>query len=161
MKGYPTYVVGRQLNNPGLDRLVTVNRARAGIRNIVRGQSTRAILRALRQGGMVGFLIDQDTKVEGVFVDFFGRPAYTPVGPVVLARKTGAPIVPAAIHREADDTHHVVVREAIPLVRTGNEREDRRVNTERCSKALERFIREHPTQWVWMHRRWKRRPEGS
>lgn len=159
MRGYPLHVVGRRLNPPQLDRLVVENRERAGVRNIARGKSTRTILYALRNREMVGFLIDQDTKVDGVFVDFFGRPAYTPVGPVVLAMKTGAPIVPVAIHREVDDTHHVVVREAISLVRTGDEMEDRRVNTERCSRALERFIREHPTQWVWMHGRWKTRPE--
>ena len=159
MRGYPLHVVGRRLNNPRLDRLVVENREGAGVRNIARGRGTRAILRALRRGEMVGFLIDQDTKVDGVFVDFFGRPAYTPIGPVVLAMKTGASIVPVAIHRKVDGTHHVVVRKAISLVHTGDEMEDRRVNTERCSKALEWFIREHPTQWVWMHRRWKTRPK--
>ena len=158
MKGYPFSVVGRSLNNPRLDRLLVAHRERFGLRNIARGKATRQILRALHRGEMVGFLIDQDTEVEGSFVDFFGRPAYTPTGPITLAMKLGAPIVLAAIHREQDDTYHVVVRPRIELTRTGNVGEDTRVNTAMCSNILEDFIREHPAQWVWMHRRWKTKP---
>ena len=158
MKGYPGSVVGRSLNNPRLDRLLVAHRERFGLRNIARGKATRQILRALHRGEIVGFLIDQDTKVEGTFVDFFGQPAYTPTGPVTLALKLGAPIVPVAIHREQDDTYHVVVRPRIELIRTGDGTEDKRINTAICSKILEDFIREHPAQWVWMHRRWKTKP---
>ncbi|MCK5525505.1 MAG: lysophospholipid acyltransferase family protein [Candidatus Latescibacteria bacterium] len=155
MKGYPLSVVGKSLNNPRLDRLLVAHRERFGLRNIARGKATRQILRALHRGEFVGFLIDQDTKVEGAFVDFFGRPAYTPTGPVTLSLKLGAPIVPVAIHRERDNTYHLVVRPRIELIRTGDETEDRRINTATCSKILEEFIREYPAQWVWMHRRWK------
>ena len=158
MKGYPFSVVGRSLNNPRLDRLLVAHRERLGLKNIARGKATRQILRALHRGEMVGFLIDQDTEVEGAFVDFLGRPAYTPTGPVTLALKLGAPIVSAAIHREQDDTYHVVVRPRLEPARTDDVAEDIRVNTAICSKVLEDFIREHPAQWVWMHRRWKTKP---
>ena len=161
MKGYPVSVVGRSLNNPRLDRLLVAHRERFGLKNIARGKATRQILRALHRGEIVGFLIDQDTKVEGTFVDFFGQPAYTPTGPVTLALKLGAPIVPVAIHREQDDTYHLVVRPRIELARTGDVAEDKRVNTAICSKILEDFIREHPAQWVWMHRRWKTKPMSN
>ncbi|MFH1008154.1 MAG: lysophospholipid acyltransferase family protein [Candidatus Latescibacterota bacterium] len=155
LKGYPLSVVGTSLNNPRLDRLLVAHRERFGLKNIARGKATRQILRALHRGEAVGFLIDQDTKVEGAFVDFFGRPAYTPTGPVGLSLKLGAPIVPVAIHRERDDTYHLIVRNRIDLIDTGDEAEDLRINTATCSKILEDFIREHPAQWVWMHRRWK------
>lgn len=153
--GYPVSAVGRPLRDPRLDRLLVESRRRSGLRNIARGTQTREILRSLRENRIVVLLIDQDTKVNGVFVDVFGRPAYTPVGPVVLAMRTGATIVPAAIHRESDDTHHVVVKPEIELIRTGDAKRDVQVNTQRCSKVLEEYIREHPSQWVWMHERWK------
>ena len=155
MKGYPISAVGRSLNNPKLDRLLVSHRERFDIQNIARGKATREILRALHRGRFVALLIDQDTNVEGAFVDFFGRPAFTPTGPVGLSLKLGAPIVPIAIHREQDDTYHLIVRPQIELTRTGDEAEDKRINTAHCSKILEDFIREHPAQWVWMHRRWK------
>ncbi len=155
MKGYPISAVGKSLNNPKLDRLLVSHRERFGLRNIARGKATREILRALHRGKCVALLIDQDTNVEGAFVDFFGRPAFTPTGPVSLSLKFGAPIVPIAIHREQDDTYHLIVRPQIELTRTGDEAEDKRINTAHCSKILEDFIREHPAQWVWMHRRWK------
>ena len=155
MKSYPISAVGRSLSNPKLDRLLVAYRERFGLRNIARGKATRQILRALHRGEMVVFLVDQDARVKGTFVDFFGRPAYTPTGPVTLALKLGAPIVPFAMHRELDDTYHLVVRPRIELARTGDETEDRRINTAHCSKIIEDFIREHPAQWVWMHRRWK------
>lgn len=156
--GYPLNVIAKPVYDARLDRLLVETRERAGVRNIARGKATRDILRALRRGEAVGFLIDQDTKVDGVFVDFFGRPAYTPSGAAVIALKTGAPIVPITIHREADDTHHVIADPEIPLVETGDSREDIRINTQRCLNALERRIRDHPSQWVWMHERWKTKP---
>jgi len=158
--GYPLSAVGRSLRDPRLDRLLVDIRRRSGIRNIARGRQTREILRSLRENRIVAMLIDQDTRVKGVFVDVFGKSAYTLVGPAVLAIRTGATVVPMAIHREPDDTHHVVVRPEIGMVRTGDIERDVQVNTQRCSKALEAFIREHPSQWVWMHERWKTRQGG-
>jgi len=159
--GYPLHVIAKPLRDSRLDRLLVETRQRTGVRNIARGQNTRDILRALRRKEAVAILIDQDTKVDGVFVDFFGRPAYTPSGAVVLAMRTGAPIVPITIHREPDDSHHVQVDPEITLVETGNAQQDRRANTQRCMDALERRIREHPSQWVWMHERWKTKPAGE
>jgi len=153
--GYPLNVVGRSLYDPRLDRILVGTRQRWGMKNIARGRETRNIVRALRNGEMVAFLIDQDTKTSGIFVDFLGRPAYTPTGPVVLAMRLGSPVVPVSIHREADDTYHVKVGRRIELIDG-----DLRLNVERCSKAVEREIREHPEEWVWMHERWKTRPEG-
>jgi KDO2-lipid IV(A) lauroyltransferase len=159
-RGYRLAGVGAELYDPRLNKMVVEMRELAGYPTIPRGpQGVREILRWLRSGGVLGILIDQDTRVDGVFVDFFGRPAYTPIGPVVLAQKTGAAIVPVAIHRQADGSHLVEFRQEINLQCTGDLRADRVENVRRCSKAVEEFIRQHPTQWVWMHERWKTQPE--
>ena len=81
--------------------------------------------------------------------------AYTPVGPVLLAMKTRAALLPLAIHIRDDNTHLIELKEEIELQLTGDQEMDKRVNTQRCSKAIEDFINQYPTQWVWMHERWK------
>ncbi|RKY79972.1 hypothetical protein DRQ00_02740 [candidate division KSB1 bacterium] len=158
MQGYPLYVIGATLYDKRLDRIVVNNRMRAGYYNIPRGNSAKKILKTLRQNAILGILIDQDTRVDGVYVDFFGRPAHTPIGPVVLALKTKAPIVPLAIQMQPDYTHCIRIEKEVPLEVTGNRQHDLEVNTQRITTILENFIRRHPTQWVWMHERWKKQP---
>jgi len=159
MKGYTVNVVGAPIYDPRLDDLVINNRLQSGMQYIARGSATREIMRALHRNEIVGLLIDQDTKhVEGVFVDFLGEKAYTPVGPVILAMKTEAAIVPMAIHIQKDNTHLVEIADELELVFTEDQVYNRIHNTQICSDAIEKFIREYPTQWVWMHRRWKTRP---
>jgi len=160
-KGYPLYVIGRRLYDHRLNRILVRMRESTGLKNIERGGSTRKILKALSEGAMMGILIDQDTKVDGVFVDFFGKDAYTPTGPVVLAFKTGSPIVTLHIHLEENNTHHLRVDKEFDLFQTGDYERDVLVNTQRLTSVLEGYIREHPTQWVWMHERWKTRKRGS
>ncbi len=160
MKGYAANVVGAPIYDPRLDNLVVNNRLESGVKNIARGNATREIIRALRRNEIVGLLIDQDTKhVEGVFVNFLGEPAYTPVGPVILAMKTQAAIVPLGIHMQPDNTHLIEIDDEIELVFTEHEKSDHVINTQKCSDAVEKFVRRHPTQWVWMHRRWNTRPD--
>lgn len=159
MKGYRLNVVGAPIYDPRLDDLVVNNRLQSGMNYIARGSATREIMRALRRNEIVGLLIDQDTKhVDGVFVNFLGKKAYTPVGPVILAMKTQATVVPMEIHIQKDNTHLIEINEELKLIFTEDESYDRIHNTQICSDAIEKSIRKHPTQWVWMHRRWKTRP---
>ena len=97
-------------------------------------------------------LIDQDTKVEGVFVEFFGRPAWTPVGAAELALRFDAAVLPTFIERRADGSHRAVIHPELPLPT------DPTAATALMSAAIEAQIRAHPEQWVWLHRRWRRRP---
>lgn len=153
---YPLAVVGTALYDPRLDEILVKERNLAGYQNIPRhAGAAREMLRWLKSGGVLGILIDQDTRVDGEFVDFFGHPAYTPVGPVIFAERTQAPLVPLAIWMNDDSSHTIEIRPEIALQQTGDARADRVVNVERCSKAVESFIRAHPEQWVWMHERWK------
>ena len=159
IKGFPINVVGAPIYDPRLDEQVVKNREYSGMKYIARGSATRDIIRALRQNEVVGILIDQDTKrVDGIFVDFLGHPAYTPIGPTILAMKTKAVIVPMAIHMKKDGTHFIKVKEQLALKFSGNIDEDRIYNTQLCNNALSEFILENPAQWVWMHERWKTKP---
>lgn len=157
-KGYPLRVVGSPIANPRLDALITETRNQAGYFNIARGTETREIIRSLKQGCPLGILMDQDTRVRGVFVDFFGQKANTPVGPVLLARRFGIPIIPAFMHLEKDLTYHVECFPPLRLSDTGDPHQDLLADVRQCSDVYERVIREHPEQWAWFHRRWRRRP---
>ena len=157
-KKYPLRVVGKSLANPRLNQLLLETRNQAGYLNIARGTETREIIRALKQGYSIGMLMDQDTRVKGVWVDFFGRKANTPVGPVLLARKFNIPIIPAFAHLEPDFTYHVECFAPITVSDTGNPDKDLLDDVQKCSDIYEQIIRKHPEQWVWMHRRWRRQP---
>ncbi|MBD3289539.1 hypothetical protein GF337_12110 [candidate division KSB1 bacterium] len=156
LKGYPLHVIGAPIYDRRLDEMVVNNRKASGARYIARGSATRQIIRALRHNETIGILIDQDTKkVDGELVDFLGHKAYTPVGPVEIAHKFKCPLLPIAIHIQKDNTHFVEVGDEIKLQWTDDHEHDRIENTQRCSKAIEHFILKNPTQWVWMHKRWR------
>jgi KDO2-lipid IV(A) lauroyltransferase len=160
-QGYPVKVIGAPALDPRFDRMISKNRAMAGYEQISRGRDTRELIRSIRSGYSVGILIDQDTKVEGVFVRFFGLPAHTAVGPVVLAQKYGMAIVPMFIVMKEDRTYRVEIQEPVQLESTGDPGRDLAVNTQKCSDRCEDIIRRYPEQWVWMHRRWKKKPKPA
>jgi Kdo2-lipid IVA lauroyltransferase/acyltransferase len=153
----PMNIMIRPLDNPGIDRLVEDRRQLSGNRLIVKWDSARAVLRALRQNEAVGVLIDQNTSLqEGVFVDFFGTPACANTAFAKIAAKTGAAVIPGfAIWSDAESKY--ILKFYPPLEISGDPAED----TRRLHAVLEGVIREHPGQWLWIHRRWKTRPRGE
>lgn len=159
MRGLNPNIIGTPLKDPRLNELLWNYRNAHGAIAIERGRETFRMIKILRSGGSVALLIDQDTKVKTVFVNFFGRLAATPVGATVLAMKTGAAIVPTYVHLGDDGLQHMHILPEIPMRSTGNEDEDVRHNTQVLSNFIEDTIRKHPDQWVWMHERWKTRPE--
>jgi KDO2-lipid IV(A) lauroyltransferase len=155
----PIGVVVRPLDNPYLERAVSAIRTRYGNTLIGKTRGMREILKVLGDGGSVGILLDQNVKSsEGVFVDFFGRPACTNKGLALIASKTGAPVIPAFIRRVDRYSHEIVIGDEVPLSVTGDKEADILANTQAYTKAIEDFIRKYPDQWFWMHRRWKTRP---
>jgi KDO2-lipid IV(A) lauroyltransferase len=154
-RGLGMLVVAREIDEPGLQTMLLDLRARFGTRTIVRGTpgAARALLGALRGAGALGMLIDQDTRVEGVFVDFFGRPAWTPVGAAELALRFDAAVLPTFIERRADGSHRAVIHAELTLPT------DATAATALMTNCIEAQVRSHPEQWVWLHRRWRRRPE--
>lgn len=147
-------VAVRGLDDAPLQELVAGLRRRFGTRTVARGEpgAARELLRGLREGAL-GMLIDQDTKVEGVWVPFFGRPAYTPVGAARLALRRNAAVVPAFIERLADGSHRASFGAPLEIP------DDEVAATAVMTRAIEERVRRHPEQWVWMHRRWRRQPE--
>jgi len=159
MLGIPAYAIGKKLGNEKLNTLLFESRARKGVLTLARGSSYKTILRVLKENNLVGILIDQDTDVRGVFVDFYGKPAYTPIGAAMLAMDSGAPVLPMFYLKKPDDTYAFIIEKEIPLASTGNRRADMDENTCRFHAVIEKYIKKYPTQWVWMHNRWKTTPE--
>jgi KDO2-lipid IV(A) lauroyltransferase len=118
----------------------------------------RKLLAFMKEGGFVAVLMDQNVDYyEGVYVDFFGRCACTNKGLALLARHTGAPVLPAVMIREPDG-FRVEIGPEIPFAETGDKRKDLEAATLRYNQVIEGFIRRHPDQWLWVHQRWKTRP---
>jgi KDO2-lipid IV(A) lauroyltransferase len=154
-RGIPLHVVTRELKGGGLNRAWMAERERAGVTLHPETGSAGALLAALRAGGVVAFVIDQHMPEQfGVGVPFFGRAASTIDAPAILAARTGAPVFSAFLFREGFERHRLAIGERIPLA-DGPLREAIVASTARFSKAVEDVVREHPDQWIWMHRRWK------
>jgi KDO2-lipid IV(A) lauroyltransferase len=152
MMGYPINVLATKLKDSRLNNLLIGIRQSAGVIVIERSRGLRQAFRCLKKGEVLGVLIDQDTSVESVVVDFLGEPAKTAVGPVKLAARTGAPIVPMAMLMTDNGNYRLEVKSPIAINGDGSSLEE---DVERCSKALEGFIQEEPSQWIWIHKRWK------
>ena len=154
----PLTPIVRKLRSPRLNALVSSYREKAGYRTIDRDAGVRHALRCLKRNELLGIVADVDTAVSGVFVDFFGRHAYTPYSPVAIALKTGAAILPTFIVRQPDGSHHAIIEPPLALKRTSMKEKDLVVNTQKFTKIIESYIRQYPAQWIWMHRRWKTQP---
>lgn len=161
--GYPISFLARRVDNPLVEALAESYRTRYGNRSIDKRGSVREVLRVLKGGGVVGILADLNaTREEGVFVDFFGQMASTTAGVATLALRTGAVVLPGyIIWDEKERIHRLHFEPPIETVETGNQKADVVANTARYAQALEAIIRRHPDQWLWIHRRFRTRPEGE
>ncbi|MDR0547227.1 MAG: lysophospholipid acyltransferase family protein [Dysgonamonadaceae bacterium] len=157
--GYETTAVSKAMRNPKIDQIIVDARESRGMKNIARGKSYSKILESLTKGECMIIMIDQDTKVKGVFVDFFGRKAYTPDGAARIALDTHAPVLLMYMQRIENHRHRFTILPEIPLTETGDHEFDLYENTRIYTQKMEEVIREIPTQWVWMHERWKTTPE--
>jgi KDO2-lipid IV(A) lauroyltransferase len=159
--GIPLTTAARQLDDPRVDRLVTSLRSRFGTEIILRGPAAgKQMVRALAGNRVAALLIDQDIRdIPGVFVPFFGRPAWTPSGGAMLAIRRGCPVIPGFIHRLPDGTHKAEIHPPLPIPVDGSLEDRVEELTAAATAVIERQIRAHPEQWVWMHRRWRTQPE--
>jgi KDO2-lipid IV(A) lauroyltransferase len=161
--GYPLHYMARPLDNAQLDGLVNRYRGLSGNAPIFKNISARAMLKILKDAGTVGILADQNTMPqEGVFVDFFGTPACTTAGLARVALHTEAAVVPGyAVWDTKLGKYRLRFEPPLELVRTGDAERDIVENTQRFAKVTEEVIRKYPEQWVWVHARWKTRPQGE
>ena len=149
-------VVVRPQPHPVLEAIAARMRRRGGLALIDKRHGLREILSTLRAGALVGLLLDQNaSRQEGVFVPFFGEPASTSKGLALVARRSGAAVVPAFIRRTGPGTHCVEIEPALPRV------DDVAALTALVNATIERAIRRAPEQWFWVHRRWRTRPPLS
>ena len=161
--GHPIKIVVRDLDNPLVDGLVRHYRTLHGNVTIDNREFLRSLLSSMRAGETVGILMDTNmTPPQGVFVDFFGTLACTAAGMARVAMKTGAAVVPAyTLWDPALKKYKVCFEPELEIVHTGDTEHDVTANTAIFTKALEKIIRAHPDQWLWVHRRWKTRPPGE
>lgn len=156
---HPAVVIYRTLDSPLLDQLVISVRSSTGNKLLPKQQAMRPMLRALKANGIVGLLIDQNWSwQEGVFVDFFGRPACTSDGLALLALHTGAPVLPAFMVRLENGRYKLVIGEEVEIIDTGQRGKDVLINTQNFTRIIEDMIRRYPDQWLWVHQRWKTQP---
>lgn len=158
LRGLKPNIIGTPLKDERLNDLLFNYRNAYGAVAVERGKETLRLIKALKTAGSIAILIDQDTKVKSRFVDFFGMKAATPVGATILAMKTGAAVVPTYIYLGDDNMQHMHILPEIPLEISGDEEKDLVVNTQNFTRFIEEQVRAHPSQWVWMHERWKTRP---
>ena len=159
--GYRIAVIGREMYDPRLNRLLVENREATGLTNIQTTDSPRKMMGWLKEGGAVGVLIDTDSfRVRSMFVPFFGRLSNTPVGQSAVGLRVGAAFLPMACVRTAGNRYRIIIKPAIDYEPTGDNDRDIYEITLRCTQALEEIIRQYPDQWIWIHNRWHTRPEN-
>jgi KDO2-lipid IV(A) lauroyltransferase len=154
-------VLARPLDNPHLHEMLERIRRRTGNGVIYRQGAIRKVLRELGANHGVAMLIDQHLHTpDAVYVDFFGRPAATTNALAALALRTGAPVIPAFALPIGNGRYRLVYEHPVEPPREDTP-DAIRDFTQRCTDVLEMYVRRHPELWLWMHRRWRERPEPS
>jgi KDO2-lipid IV(A) lauroyltransferase len=159
LAGIPITMVSRAMGRSRFNDLWRATRAKAGVEDLVvgRGNVVRGATRALENGRVLGYVIDQnEPSHHAVFPTFFGVPAATSPTPAVLARRTGAAVVFTLAVPLPDGRHRVLMEGPLEVPDTGDKAADDLAFMQQLNDLLERRVREHPHCWYWFHRRWKR-----
>ena len=156
-------VAARELQDSRFDEVARRLRGRFGGESALRGKGAGAkLLQALRRGKVIGLLIDQDIAAPGVFAEFFGRPAWTPVGAALLPLRADRPVVTGFAARQPDGTMRLSFDPPIMNAPAGDLQTEAARLTALLTARIERQVRAYPEQWVWMHKRWRHQPgEGE
>lgn len=150
--------VARKQKNPFFNKMVEKMRSRYNSKLIYKQGALKGILTALKNKEMVGILADQAVSPEeGCLIEVIGRMAWSSRMPTVIANKTGAPLIPVFIHRDGE--HHVLTFYPEHTFISTSNGNDINENTQALSRYVENFVVAHPTQWYWIHRRWKKAGE--
>ncbi len=159
LHGYPTLVLAREQGWPKLNRLLTEYRESKGCKVVTKGFPVREMIQGLREGRIVGILADQDGGKNGLFSPFFGRLASTAPGTIALSLSTGAPVLPVFMVRVEGALHTLIVEKPLEIPQEGTEEQRLQAGVDAYLRVLEKYVRRYPTQWLWLHRRWKSSPE--
>jgi len=161
LDGYKVCGIMRFMRDERAERMFCATRKRVGIKTIYsqpRKECVENSIRTLRNNELLFIPIDQNFGSGGVFVDFFGRKAATAIGPVVLAQRTKATVIPCFIIRQKDDTHKIIFEPPLILEEGETNAETININIQRLTNIIESYIRRYPAEWGWIHRRWKSKP---
>jgi len=162
LEGYKTAGIMRYMRDERAEKVFMAKRTQVGIKTIYsqpRKVCVENSLRTLRNNELLFVPIDQNFGAGGVFVDFFGRKAATATGPVVLALRTQAAILPCFIVRQKDDRHKIIFEPALNLEKGRDYQETVTINIQKLTNIIESYIRKYPAEWGWIHRRWKSKPD--
>ncbi len=162
LRGIPITMITRQMGKSGANDLWREARRRSGVEDLVvqKGETLKAATRALKNGRVLGYVIDQNQpKRHAIFPTFFGVPAATAATPAWLALRTGAAVVFTLSIPMADGRHKLIIEGPLPVPDTGDRERDVLAFMQGLNDRLERWVRAHPEQWYWLHRRWKTRPD--
>jgi KDO2-lipid IV(A) lauroyltransferase len=164
LRGTRVTMISRQMGKSGANDLWRSIRRRSGVEDLVvgKGSTLAAAVRSIKAGRHLGYVIDQNQPLRhAIFPTFFGVPAATAPTPAVLALRSGAPVVFVVSYPLGDGRHRVVFEGPLEPPRSGDRDRDVLAFMQDLNDRLERFVREHPEQWYWLHRRWKTRPAGD
>ncbi|WP_110954115.1 lysophospholipid acyltransferase family protein [Anaerosinus massiliensis] len=155
LHGYPIVAVAQKQTNGDMDRLINEYRTMVGM-HVTYKNGVREMIKMLGQGSVIGLLMDQDAGNDGVELEFFGRRAFCPQGPAFLARMKNAPLLPTFITENTDGTHTILIQEPFFVEKTEDKQRDIKETTKKLTEIIEKHIQKHPTEWFWMHNRWKK-----
>ena len=152
----PSLGVAKEIRFAPLNRRIHRLRTRFGLKIVYKKGAMPEMRQMLRRGGIVGLLVDQSRRSEGVEVTFFGHKVTATPAAAFLAIRCSCPILPIFCVREANGQLTIEVNPPLELKRTGNLRFDVQANTQVITDALEKAVRKYPDQWFWVHKRWKK-----
>jgi len=153
--GYPVSAIARRVIDPVLNGMLVSFRRKSGFRTILRGESPKEVLRVLKRREILVILLDQfSARLPGVHVDFFGRKCYASSGLASIVRKLEVPVLPSYIVRKKYG-HELWIKKPVSIKKGGGRDDDLFENTQKFTKEIEGWVREYPSQWVWMHDRWR------
>jgi KDO2-lipid IV(A) lauroyltransferase len=161
LEGYKTAGIMRPMRDSRVEKMFLEKRNKLNVKTIYSQPRKTCVdesIRSLRNNELIFIPIDQNFGSAGVFVDFFGQKAATATGPVVLARRTKASIIPCFIVRQKDDTHKIIFEKPILISEGKDEQETILINIQKLTDVIELYIRRYPAEWGWIHRRWKSKP---
>ncbi|HNW39461.1 MAG TPA: lysophospholipid acyltransferase family protein [Candidatus Omnitrophota bacterium] len=164
VEGYKAGGIMKPMHDARMEKIFFKKREKFGVRTIYslpRKECVNESINALRNNELLFIPIDQNFGTGGIFVDFFGEKAATATGPVILAQRTKAALVPCFILRQPDDRHRIIFEPELELIAGQDSRDTISVNIQRLTNIIEAYIRKYPAEWGWIHRRWKSRPAGK
>jgi KDO2-lipid IV(A) lauroyltransferase len=164
MEGYKTGGIMKPMHDTRMEKIFFKKREQIGVKTIYsqpRNTCVNESISALRNNELLFIPIDQNFGTGGIFVDFFGEKAATATGPVVLAQRTKAALIPCFILRQPDDQHKIIFEAELKLEEGKDAQDVILVNIQKLTNIIETYIRKYPAEWGWIHRRWKSKPSQA